>query len=372
MNLLKSSLPLSYFALAIFVLGCGHPNRNGQAQNDTPDKASAPMPGLQDRLVFARPESNEVRTIGEDIEIALEPIEGAEWMDSVRILVDGQKLVTLDTLPYNFKWSTAGWMPGSRKIQAEIYRSGTLTGRNSISVALYSDVIPAVEKCRVLKKYPHDPDAYTQGLIFDQGFLYESTGVRGKSSLRKLDLETGNLLASLNLPPDLFGEGICAFNNKIIQLTWTSGYGFIYDKNSFRLLRKINYGTQGWGITFDGHALIMSNGTHQLIYMDTAYFKEIRRIEVYDDQGPVRNLNELEYINGLVFANIYTTDRIAIIDPRTGKVSRYIDCSGLLEEKERREDTDVLNGIAYDEVSHRLFITGKNWPRLFEIETIDQ
>ena len=358
--------------LVMVLIACGSQVKETEhnASSNGPDRIAHSR--TQNRLDFISPTSGFTTTIGQAVDMELVLKEEAQGMDSIRILADGMRLTTIQNGPLKYTWNTVGWQPGQKNIHAELYAAGSLISRSTISIVLYSDIVPVTLKCRVLKIYPHDRQAYTQGLIMDQGFLYESTGVRGKSSLRKIDLESGTLLASLNLPPDLFGEGITVFDDKIIQLTWTSGYGFIYDKNSFKFLRKVHYGTQGWGITFDGEHLIMSDGSHQLIFMETDNFREVNRISVFDHQGPVENLNELEYVHGKIYANIYTTDRIAIIDPATGKVRNYIDCTGLLDENDQNQDTDVLNGIAYDTESERLFVTGKNWPKLFEIMILDQ
>ncbi|UCG26632.1 MAG: glutaminyl-peptide cyclotransferase, partial [Bacteroidales bacterium] len=216
----------------------------------------------------------------------------------------------------------------------------------------------------------HDISAYTQGLVYEDGFIYESTGQRGESTLRKVKLETGELIESLNLPPDLFGEGACIFGDKIIQLTWTSKTGFVYDKNTFRILNRIIYSTQGWGLTTNGEQLIMSDGSHIIYFLDPDYFTELSRIEVFDNERAVNNLNELEFIDGKIYANVYQSDLIVIIDPLTGKVLSRIDLQGLLSPEDRHDRIDVLNGIAYDAENKRLFVTGKRWPKLFEIQLV--
>jgi glutamine cyclotransferase len=223
---------------------------------------------------------------------------------------------------------------------------------------------------RIINTYPHDPGAYTQGLLYQDGIFYEGTGLRGQSTLRKVEVETGQVFQRLRLPDQLFGEGITIFGDRIIQLTWQARVGFIYDKNSFELQHEFTYPTEGWGLTHDGERLIMSDGTALLYFRDPATLAEIGRVEVFDENGPVILLNELEYINGEVFANIYRTDRIARIDPQTGQVLGWIDLAGLLGPEDRTQPVDVLNGIAYDAETNRLFVTGKLWPKLFEIELI--
>ena len=219
----------------------------------------------------------------------------------------------------------------------------------------------------MINRFPHDPDAFTQGLVYDDGFLYEGTGQYGESSIRKVDLETGEAINIYTLAQSLFGEGITIMEDKLYQLTWKSQVGFVYDKESFHLLNRVTYPTQGWGITHDGENLIMSNGTSTIYYLDPEFFTEIRRLEVYNEQGAVNNINELELINGKIYANVWQTDDIIIIDPQTGKVLGQINLKGILKSSERNRRTDVLNGIAYDEENDRIFVTGKYWSRLFEI-----
>lgn len=223
---------------------------------------------------------------------------------------------------------------------------------------------------KIVNAYPHDRSAFTQGLVFENGALYEGTGLHGRSSLRRVELETGNVLQIQKLPGQLFGEGITIFGERIIQLTWQSGIGFVYDKNSFELLKEFHYSTEGWGITHDGKHLIMSDGTPTLRFLDPETLEEIGRIEVHDKDGPVTRLNELEYVRGEIYANVWQTDRIARIAPDTGEVIGWIELAGLLSPEDRSEPVDVLNGIAYDAENDRLFVTGKLWPRLFEIELI--
>jgi glutamine cyclotransferase len=231
-----------------------------------------------------------------------------------------------------------------------------------------SNVTP-VYSYNVINTYSHDRGAFTQGLVFEDGVLYEGTGLNGRSSLRRVDLETGEVLQIYELPR-FFGEGITVYGDSVIQLTYEAHVGFVYDKDSFELLREFNYSTQGWGITTDGERLIMSDGSATLYFWDPETFEETGRVEVYDRDGPVKRLNELEYIHGEVYANVWQTNRIARIDPGTGQVVGWIDLSGLLTAEDRIPPVDVLNGIAYDEKKDRLFVTGKLWPKLFEIELV--
>ncbi len=233
-----------------------------------------------------------------------------------------------------------------------------------------SERTPPVFTYKIVQVFPHDPEAFTQGLVFHKGFLYEGTGLLGKSTLRQLDLKTGKTLRRVFLPDQYFGEGITVWDDKIIQLTWKSGIGLVYDRETFRLLKKFNYFSEGWGITQDGKQLIMSDGTSFLYFLDPSSFKEVRRIQVNDQGMLVSRLNELEYIKGEIFANIFLTDRIVKISPKTGQVTGWIDLQGLLPAKDRDRPVDVLNGIAYDASKDRILVTGKYWPHLFEIRLI--
>ncbi len=229
---------------------------------------------------------------------------------------------------------------------------------------------PAVYSYRLIRSYPHDRQAFTQGLVYEAGELYEGTGIRGQSSLRRVELETGMVRQQHALPRQYFGEGITIFGDQIIQLTWQSHIGFVYDRAHFQLVQQFSYPTEGWGITHDGSRLIMSDGTANLYFLEPETYTEIGRIKVHDDQGPVDRLNELEYVRGDVYANVWQTDRIARIDLLTGRVAAWIDLTGLLSAADRQARVDVLNGIAYDAENDRLFVTGKWWPKLFEIQIV--
>lgn len=222
---------------------------------------------------------------------------------------------------------------------------------------------------QIQRVYPHDPDAFTQGLQFIDGALYEGTGLNGRSSIRKVALDTGTVLQKRDVAERYFGEGITVWKSELFELTWQAGVAFVYDKTTFEPRRTITYTGEGWGLTHDGTHLIMSDGSSELRVLDPATFAERRRIKVTAVGAPLKNLNELEYVKGEIFANIWQTDYIARIAPGTGKVTGYIDLRGLLTAAERAR-TDVLNGIAYDAAHDRLFITGKLWPKLFEIKVV--
>jgi glutamine cyclotransferase len=225
---------------------------------------------------------------------------------------------------------------------------------------------------KILNQYPHDPQAFTQGLIFHEGCLYESTGLYTRSSLRKVDLETGEVLQSIPIDEHFFAEGLTLWQDTLVQLTWKEMTGWVYDLDGFERLSSFTYPGEGWGLTQDGTHLIMSDGTHQIRFLDPETFSVIRQIDVLEEGKPLTNLNELEYIHGEIFANVWQTDIIIRINPADGSVLGRIDLTGLLPREELSTPADVLNGIAYDPASDRLFVTGKLWPYLYEIALVNQ
>ncbi|HVG29711.1 MAG TPA: glutaminyl-peptide cyclotransferase [Pyrinomonadaceae bacterium] len=229
---------------------------------------------------------------------------------------------------------------------------------------------PAAYAYEIKNVYPHDRAAFTQGLIYKDGVLWEGTGQYGTSSLRKVDLKTGKVLKMISVPREFFAEGITVFRDKVYQLTWQNNKGFIYTPDDFAKTGEFKYAGEGWGLTHDADSLIMSDGTSQIRFIDPETFAVRRTISVSEGGHPLAELNELEYVKGEIYANVWQTDRIVRIDPKTGNLTGTIDLAGLLPEADRDADTDVLNGIAYDEAGDRLFVTGKLWPKLFEIRLI--
>jgi glutamine cyclotransferase len=219
----------------------------------------------------------------------------------------------------------------------------------------------------VVSSMPHDPEAFTQGLVYDAGAFYESTGLEGKSSIRRVDANSGIVLREKNLDKRYFGEGLALLGGELFQLTWKSGVAFVYDTATFQQRRSFRYQGEGWGLTTDGTSLIMSDGTSRIRFLDPKTGAVQRSVTATDGGVPVEKLNELEFVKGELLANIWQTNQIARIDPTTGRVLAWIDAAGLLTSAERREDVDVLNGIAYDVAGDRLFVTGKLWPRIFEV-----
>ena len=244
-----------------------------------------------------------------------------------------------------------------------------VTGAGAQEAALSTEA--PVWGYEVIAEYPHDPDAYTQGLVIVDDELYEGTGLEGRSSLRRVDLETGEVLQRTAIDDEHFGEGIAVVEDRIYQLTWQTGTCFAYDRETFELRETFRYETEGWGLTTDGEQLIMSDGSNRLVFRDPATFEETGHVDVMDEDAPVSYLNELEYIDGEVWANVYQTDLIARIDPENGHVTGWIDLTGLLApEAIPAQGVDVLNGIAQDPETGQIYVTGKLWPTLFEIELV--
>jgi glutaminyl-peptide cyclotransferase len=221
---------------------------------------------------------------------------------------------------------------------------------------------------QIVNIYPHDSNAFTQGLILADGKLLESTGEEGRSSLRNVDLQTGRVLKKVDVPEPYFAEGIALLNGKIYQLTWQHHVGFIYDAQTFEKVGQFNYTGEGWGLATDGQSLILSDGTNRIRFLDPNDFRVTKTITVLDGRTPIDQLNELEYVQGSIYANVWHDNRIAIIDPQNGHVTGWIDLAGLMPEGELQDQEAVLNGIAYDQTNNKLYVTGKLWPRLFEIK----
>jgi glutamine cyclotransferase len=243
---------------------------------------------------------------------------------------------------------------------AENRRAGATPAASSEQVPTYN--------YEIVNTYPHDPTAFTQGLVFQDGALVESTGLEGHSTLRRVELQTGRVLQSMDVPKFYFAEGMTLFAGKIYQLTWKGEKGFIYDPHTFQKTGEFNYTGEGWGLTHDADSLILSDGSEQIRFIDPNTYQVKRTISVLDHGRPLREINELEYVKGEIYANVWHDNRIARIDPQTGRINGWIDLSGLLRPGEAGSPEAVLNGIAYDEQRDRLFVTGKLWPKLFEIK----
>ena len=317
----------------------------------------------------SEPSNGTLYSLGDNINLLLKLKDDKVTPDSIIVFANDKKIEKIVGLTKSIK--TDNLKLGTLVIRATAYKDG-LHQTASVSVKLKSNLAPRKYTFRVIKSYPHDIDAYTQGLFYKDGFLYEGTGQYGSSTVRKVELETGKVIQSINIDRKHFGEGITLINDKIYQLTWTSEVGFVYDFATFKQVKTINYNTQGWGLTTNNKDLIMSDGSNTIHFMEPENFVETKHLEVFDNKGSVDQLNELELINGDLYANVYQTDLIVIINPETGMVKGVIDFKGLLKDSDRTNQVDVLNGIAWDETGKRLFVTGKLWPKLYQVEIIPQ
>lgn len=334
-----------WIVLSALFIGCG----------STPPKSAAVTVATTEKLLKSlKPTYKELFAKGSTVTISYTPAEG---VDSVHIFVDtlrlkGNEWVADKTGKINYKVTA---YKGSE--------SQSLSGQFTV----VSNTEPRLQKIRIVAKYPHQADAYTQGLIFHGGNFFESTGERGRSSIREVDIKSGKILRKRDLDKKYFGEGLALLADKLYQLTWEEGVIFVYDINDFEKRTELPLSGEGWGITTDGTYLYISDGSHKITKYDPDGFRKISQIEVVDNRHTIDYLNELEWIDGKIWANVYTTDLIAVINPQTGIVERYLDCRELVNKIGNATQADVLNGIAYDPKTRRIWLTGKDWDSLFEV-----
>ena len=343
---------LSYLLLALLILiSCG------DSKEDT-QKPQSPRVRKKTSIITPTQKQNFVR--GTRIKLEIESAEEFT-IDSIQVGI-GDSNMTFFESP--FEVEIPSQKVGSWRILVKVF-DGESSETHYRTVVILPENEPMAYTCNVKNTYPHNTDDYTQGLLIRNGKLYESTGQRGKSTLKRKSISSGESDKVVNLSSEYFGEGLAFINEEFFQLTWTSGIGLVYDE-SLEQTRTVNYQIQGWGLTTLGNELVMTDESEKLYFLDPDSFTIQRQIEVYDNNGKIDALNELEVIDGLIYANVYQEDFIVVVDPQTGEVLRKIDCSGLLTEDEAR-GADVLNGIAIDEATGRIYITGKWWPKLFEV-----
>jgi glutamine cyclotransferase len=339
--------------VSVFLFSCGDKSGKTNSANSS----------------FNSPESGQLLKSGDSINIYLAYADGL--VDSIQYFVDTIKLATkTDTTGYQLNSSD---LPlGSRLITAKIYRKGVLEEVTS-NIVLVSSKIPVQYGYKIIKSFPHSTKVYTEGLEYHDGYLYESAGDYGHSALLKLTLG-GKVVQKQTLGDKYFGEGITIVEDKIIQLTYKEKIGFEFDKNTFKLIKTFpyNHANEGWGLYFNGDIIYNTDGSNRIFMLDKNTYQSKGFLEVYDDKGAVTQLNELELIQGKLYANIYTSELIAIIDPKTGAVEAYLNMMGLPHAPVLDPSQDVLNGIAYDKKGKRIFVTGKKWDKLFQIEIVKQ
>lgn len=320
---------------------------------------------------FKMPEQGQAFGLGEEVKVALDVPEGTK-ITSATYLVDGKEVGKKNNAE-GISVKTTGLSLGYKLITAVI-DNGTGKDTLTINIELKSSVKPELYGYQVVNTFPHDTSAYTQGLEFHNGRFLESTGQEQHSTLRWVDVKTGKVLQQIKLDDKYFGEGSSLVGDKVIMLTWRDRLGLVFDAKSFKQLSTFPYqaSMEGWGLCFDGNQLIKSDGTNKIWFLNKDTYKEESSIVVYDHNGPVDSLNELEYIDGKIYANVYTKNIIVIIDPKSGIIEKQIDFSGLLSadyfKDEDAKANNVLNGIAWDKAGRRLFVTGKKWPHMFEVK----
>ncbi len=355
MKILKT---FPFFFLLVF-LACS-PEKDHKTGN-----FSVVKPAFEIKIVDGNNQINR----GDSLSIIINQVDLNKIYTNIRVTIDGGHFPVSGKFPIDFIFGTTDLNLGANKIK--VYAtSDEKTESKSITITVLSDTSPELFNYEVLNVYPHNAKSYTQGLVYHDNFLFEGTGQAGFSKLMKLTLEDGKVQQSQKLDKAFFGEGICIHDNKIYQLSWMNQVGFVYDLENFKEIARFNYPGEGWGLTSDSTYLYRSDGTNTIFVHNPNDFSLISSFEVYSNIGQVTHLNELEYINGMIYANIWQAHEIAIINPNNGKLEGLINLKGLLSKKDRNYQTDVLNGIAYDAKKDRLFVTGKNWPKLFEIRIV--
>jgi glutamine cyclotransferase len=315
------------------------------------------------------PRHSDIFKCGDSVQVKYNIRDKSISIDSVVVKAGNDRPVK-----YTDDFSSVYWLTGDAKvgqniIKATFYYNDSSKESHSVAITLLSDITPRSYKYRVIKAYPHDESAFTQGLVYYNGYLLESTGQNGKSSLRKVEIPTGKVIQIVNLDPAFFGEGITILGNEIYQLTWRTQTGFIYNLDGFELLKTFNYtNEEGWGLTSMDGNLVMTDGSSFLYFVEPKYFTQTGQIDVLNHQGRITQLNELEYINGKILANVLGESFIVVIEPSNGKVTGVIELEALIPKGLEKEMHKVLNGIAYDKETEHLFVTGKYWPLLYEIE----
>lgn len=351
-----------------FTLSCT--GRAGKVSANPENAVSTVSAEAAAKLInIVAPEENAGFKLKDVVKVVLSVVDNTKLPDSAVIYFDGKYVSSVKSGPWEYSIPSAFTASTGRKsLKVTAYKGGKVQNTITRFMIVYSDVIPKKYCYKVIHSYPHDRDAFTQGLVYDKGVLFEGTGQEASSSLREVILETGNVKRQLNLDGSLFGEGIAIYGDRLFQVTWENKVGFVYEKSTFKLINKIYYSTQGWGLTTIKDKIVMSDGTNVIYFYDPETFTVVSKIEVYDNKEKIDSLNELEYINGEIWANIWMTDRIARIDPVSGKVIGYINLAGILNDPDTDTSVKVLNGIAFDRDNNRIFVTGKNWPKLFEIK----
>jgi glutamine cyclotransferase len=346
--------------LLILLLSCCRKHTPGHSTPETNVRPS--ITGV------TSPKNGTIITCGDSVKISLTPAIAGNNVDSV-VVTSGKNPVLRLKGKTNGYWHSGKNKVGQITLKIQVYYNDSLEESHAASLVVLSDVVPKKYTYKVVSQYPHDADAYTQGLIYENGRFFESTGIEDKSSIRIVNIKTGKPEKMMPLAKEFFGEGIALFRDQIYQVTWKSQVGFVYDKNTLEQIRSFDYQIrEGWGLTTDGQYFVMSDGSSQLYFIDPEFFTQVDKIDVFDNKGMIPSLNELEFINGKILANVYGESYIVVIDPGSGKVLGKLDLQALLPKGSAGDLDKVLNGIAYNSQTGHLYVTGKHWPVLYEIE----
>ena len=348
------------FLLFIFIFSCSNYRSNNQEQS----------PRIKSLTKLIIPKKNEKLNLNDSISIKINPKYDSIIINEISIIYNKDTIAKSNTNDITLKLNIFKSV-GKHRITVVSFLDNDKKEVHYSSLMIYPTEVPQKLKYMIKNIYPHDPDAYTQGLTFDGKRFFESTGRRGFSTLREVEIKSGKIINQENLDKKYFGEGITVYKEKIYQLTWESNLCFIYDKNTMEKIDEFSYAHEGWGITTFNDELVISDGSENIYFINANNYKFSRQIQVYDNSGLIKNINELENVNGKIFANIYGKEEIIIFSPITGIVESTINLKGIFNKKNYNKKLDVLNGVAYNSVEKKLFVTGKWWPSLFEIEIIN-
>ena len=325
-------------------------------------------------LKLKQPQRGKLYTKGDTIEISIKKRNNSKEIDSLQLIVDGKLSQTIFSKPWHFSHISNEKKMGKHNFQILAYHEDGKRGNISSYYNIKSNITPKELTYKIINTFPHNKKSYTQGLFFHDGYLYEGTGQYGESTLLKVDIKTGKSIFDRQLEPNYFGEGITYYKGNIIELTWRSEKAFVISAEDFSqkdFFRPPTANGEGWGITTMNNQLVISDGSNKLTLIDPTNYNKTQEIEVYDEKGEVDSLNELEYIKGRIYANVWLTDKIVVINPATGQVEGNLNLADIIspaEKRQLRDGDDVLNGIAYDSINNRLFVTGKRWSKLLEIK----
>ncbi len=352
------------FASLTLILSLSCCNKNAPRHSD---KLAGQVTPTRFRIVSPQPD--QVIISGDSVKIDIAQTDSTTTIDSVAVSAGKGPVTTLHGKPARLYWNSATSRVGKITLKILFYFSDSLQESHNINLVVLSDLEPQQYNYRVIRKYPHDDQAYTQGLVYNNGKMYESTGLEKKSSVRIVDMETGKPEKITHMAPQFFGEGIALYKDQIYQITYRDQVGFVYDKNTLSKIRSFDYQfLEGWGLTTNNKYLIMTDGSAHLFFLEPEFFTQVDRVEVFDNKGRIDSLNEIEFINGKVLANVYGESFIVVIDPESGKVTGKIELEALMPAGTKGDYNKVLNGIAYNPGNGHLYVTGKNWPVLYELE----